>query len=1404
MSFNPNKLTFKVDEITGEIIQPQVFLCDRQLNKIGEIYPVGDLRIKCVLNGADEISFRTPKNVSDHENPLYHRIKDYSVVFVQGFGYFEVSPTVNDTYTSIKTLNGNSLGESELSQLFCTLECNTSSDIENFGKLHPTKPYISTVLYSDNKEYSLIHRILTYAPNYTVGKVDDTIKNTQRTFSFSKKDIISCFSEIAQEIGCIFDIVVRINEDGMVERVVNIYDAQYCGDCRSRKITNGVCQNCGSTNISGIGEDTNIAVGTDNLSDEITLTPDGNMKNCFIVEGGDDIITDAVQGILPSGDKKIYKFSEDTRLLFSPELKKAYEKYEKKFEDNKDKYANTLELEYTIFDLILYLQSGRMPTVETAERNLRDETIHLIFQFQNMFPDGLGIIDTEDITSKNSTVRQVFSLFVDKGYAVKQINGAVNKDSDTPYWTGDIVVYEIKNSDSKATIHVSKNSSYIEWVDGTTSNGVLSSSDKPVNTVNLSTWGINFTTDNDKYEAYLKQKVALSQKNYEYIENLDKNTPKEWNKYSLNQLYSYYTGYEACIETLYETKKETSLPGIEDTADNIITSYQEAKNEISEYMSRIKEMIYYLYHYYDHDFNATTSTVPSGQDIDYTKYNNPENRKHFHDALTAFENMPHYIKWGTWKGGEESSITDHPLYCKDCGSQNVKLSQCLNPGCKGHNIMTYSEMADKIRNSYSQDSTSLEIQRKKIQEECDIRSNLGDNLYSELCSFIREDVYNNSNFISDGLSNSSLISKAKELVEKADIELTKACMSQHTLSGNIYAFAAYSRLDKKDFPIQDAYDKFRLGNFMRYFADDGKTYKLRLSTEEFSWADSGAELNVEFTDIIEYSNGGISDLASLMQTMGNLATSFDSVKKQSEQGVEANHTFQKIKNEGLQSALSNVLNARELDVQIDEHGILLRKYDYERDDYDEHQMKLINRNIVMTNDNWKKANLAIGLGMYDEKLTYGVWADALVGNLIVGEKLVIKNEDSSVIINKNGITIENGSISWQQVNAPEISEINGLSTELSSIKDTTNAIKNSIPEKIAELDQKVERYLTNGGSTSLGENYMISPYIGGGYLNIVNGDNQVVIDPSKSGNEYIFQVRSQEKTMVGIKANGEALFEGEIKTTKGNIGGWKIDDKGIYRSSLNGEYLRYAFSINSKENKITTREIKKVPMTNSSGDEYNLFYDNILKISPGRFEYLNIIVDDEHGDRIKESSLFYIEDGALTISNHFGTQFVEPSNKIRVSSLGMYIYKNNEINNQLELTVRVEGSGIYVMNKHYSTDRSKAHAINYLHGFQEHGKPLKELYSVVKSGENNLINKDANTVPWVEQTASFGVVYESEPLVNVMFYGANPVPDHENIVFDSYNINANGGYIGFRYWVRTKNPEVNYLTKWWAVGNVKP
>lgn len=1352
MSFNPNKLTFKVDEITGEIIQPQVFLCDRQLNKIGEIYPVEDLRIKSVLNGADEISFSTPKNVSDHENPLYHKIKDYSVVFVRGFGYFEVSPTINDTFTSIKTLNGNSLGESELSQLFCTLECNTSSDMEDFGKLHPTELYISTVLYSDKVEHSLIHRILTYAPNYTVGTVEDTIKNIQRTFSFSRKDIISCFSEIAEEIGCIFDIVVRKNEDGMVERIVNIYDAQYCKDCRSRNVINGVCQNCGSTNISGIGEDTNIAVGTDNLSDEITLTPDGNMKNCFIVEGGDDIITDTFEGILPSGNKKLYMFSPETKELFSSELQKKYDDYITQFNDSREPYEKLLEIEYGILDLILYLQSGRMPTPETSDTpddtvdgtdsGLKREVDHIINKYSTHFPQGLGHTDNSDTISRNGIVRQVLSLFVDDGYMIRQENGYY--DNEKLRWTGDILVNEIRDNSSKAIIHVSENSSTIQYSDTETQDTIP--------------FCIKFSED---YTTYLKQMVAITTKNYELIEEQGLNQPKEWQKYSLNRLYSYQSGYQACIETLEEIICKSDLPAIINEAEAIKKKYYDRKTEISEYMTRLEDIIFHLCSYYG-NFDIIPSSIKPEPTI-------------FATADSAFINMEHYIRYGTWSGESENKITDYPIYCKNCGSKNVTLTGCKQ--CKTSNVSTYSELAQTVYENYILNHTPLETQRKQIRENNDLKEFLKDpetkeDLYKELCSFIREDVYTNGNFISDGLSNSELILKARELILKAEQELAKACISQHTLSGNIYSFAAYSCLSKKDFPISGVYDGFKLGNFMRYFADDGKTYKLRLSSEEFSWTDSGAELNVEFTDVIEYSNGGISDLASLVQTMGNLATSFDSVKKQSEQGVEANHTFQKIKDEGLQSALSNVLSARNIDVQIDERGILLRKYNYDLDDYDQHQMKLINRNIVMTDDGWKHAKLAIGLGRYNDELVYGVWAHLLVGDLIVGKELIIKNEDeqghSSVTINKDGIIIKNGSISWDNVKPPEISQIDGLSKELSSIKATTDAVKNSIiPEKIAELDQKVAQYLTRGAHTSIGEDYMISPYIGGGYLNIVNGDNQVVIDPSNtSGTDYIFQVKNQDKIMVGINTKGEALFEGEIKTKKGSIGGWTIDDTSIYKSDLNGKYPRYDFSIDSEESKIIAREIKRDKYTTDI-TEYDVFYDNTLSISPGKLEYLYRKIDGMDGDRIKESAELAIEEDNLSIKKYSGgAPAGTPTYQIKITSTGIYFH---------------EGT-----------------SISYLDGVRIRGKRLDKLYSVMNTGENTLTGEED---VWVEEWAYFdnSKRYDYEPFVNVMFN--TTLQEHENIVFDSYIKDSDNKYAGFKYFVRTKADGLNYSTKWWAIGN---
>ena len=47
--------------------------------------------------------------------------------------------------------------------------------MSNFLTLHPGQKYIPTVLYSEDTKYSLLHKILENAPNYSVGNVDDTL-----------------------------------------------------------------------------------------------------------------------------------------------------------------------------------------------------------------------------------------------------------------------------------------------------------------------------------------------------------------------------------------------------------------------------------------------------------------------------------------------------------------------------------------------------------------------------------------------------------------------------------------------------------------------------------------------------------------------------------------------------------------------------------------------------------------------------------------------------------------------------------------------------------------------------------------------------------------------------------------------------------------------------------------------------------------------------------------------------------------------------------------------------------------------------------------------------------------------------------------------------------------------------
>lgn len=78
---------------------------------------------------------------------------------------------------------------------------------------------------------------------------------------------------------------------------------------------------------------------------------------------------------------------------------------------------------------------------------------------------------------------------------------------------------------------------------------------------------------------------------------------------------------------------------------------------------------------------------------------------------------------------------------------------------------------------------------------------------------------------------------------------------------------------------------------------------------------------------------------------------------------------------------------------IDETGYTGRRI-IEDGEYDPEQIKIVNNQIVLTDDAWKSCKVAIGkMTLGDDDSVYGVNAEVLMGDLIVGKSLKIVQED---------------------------------------------------------------------------------------------------------------------------------------------------------------------------------------------------------------------------------------------------------------------------------------------------------------------------------------------------------------------------------------------------------------------------
>lgn len=1056
-----NLLKYKVNKnIDGSLEIPKIFLMSRNLRKRGQIAPIEGLVITPKFTEVNECSFTVYKENNGITLPLFDKIKDNSIIKIEGFGLFQIKVSLHETDTIYKEVTGQRMQACELGQCKCTLEINTEDDIarKDYDKNYPT------VFYRPNNhpEASLLHRVLTYAQTYSIGYVDPSLCNLNRQFSCKDQTVYDFLQDVAQEIGCIFVFTPD-------KRVINVFDIKdHCmnPDCNgSRHIVNGVCQKCKSSQYieKGYGLDSSTFLDTRNLLEEITDTIDADsIKNCFKLVAGDDTTTNLIGQRLIGNASYIWTFSDFEIEEFSDELREKWLSYEPFVETYQEEFNKQWDIINDCINQKLYWMSGKMPVVENPTVDASDPTKSC----KNIYDEITSKITYTTLSSKKTVettvANQVLNyakLICPEGYEVsyqvnengkKKYSSVKNSEGIITSFTAYIYIC-LKNC--KDTEDSSKDRYFYK-------SGAWTIPVKPgydlVNKDGL------FTSD---YYLYLKQQMEIAY---------------------------------AKADIVYQPKYDTDY---DDGVANHLKDPDYYKNYFKEYgiqrLTSFKEA-------YDTCtvslFEQNSSLTEGSEDTErkYVQLTGVQSKVSLYEELSG-----RYIAYSTY-------------------------------------IETIIEEYTKIYKNYDEKQLAAKEQVDKINATCNLKTYLGDQLFSELLTFKREDTYENKNYSSDVVDEATLMSNIEEFIVAAKQEIAKACQPKHEIAVKMSQLLTLSN-------YETVVDAFAVGNYVRSRVN-GEMVKMRIVSIPINFTDI-EQGNVTFSDSL-VGNTQLKSMQEQIQKATSMATSFGFVEKQSERNNEQVNSMNKSISDGLNATKNMIMNSDNQDVVIDTHGILGRELDLNTNTYLDEQYRAVNKGIIYTDNGWDTIKAALGKIYFGGKWQYGLIGEAVVGKLIAGEQLEISDSKGTVKIDGNGIKLSSGAvIDWDNVDAPEISNINGLSDRLDQGDENLNNYK----KEISEFQDAVNGSL---GITKITSTSIISPKLGGGYLYISKDGCSVQIDPSQvydGKNSKVINVQANNKDIFYIKRDGGGYFAGDIAANSLTLNvGTNSDGKNYLNVSKDG------------------------------------------------------------------------------------------------------------------------------------------------------------------------------------------------------------------------------------------------------------
>lgn len=271
----------------------------------------------------------------------------------------------------------------------------------------------------------------------------------------------------------------------------------------------------------------------------------------------------------------------------------------------------------------------------------------------------------------------------------------------------------------------------------------------------------------------------------------------------------------------------------------------------------------------------------------------------------------------------------------------------------------------------------------------------------ELDSFLIEgDDYEDSTFIAtDLMTETEIIESKLELLALATTELARASRPKYTYTTTLNNL--FTIIGGEGLGFDSWKEQFSVGNIITLKLRDSYSVQVRIMSIEFDFNDL-ENMTVTFSDSSR-TDSELELMAEIMAQAKSTSSSYNISKYIYDTSADQSNEVRNFITGTLNATVNKMVSNDNQETLIDTFGIHMRKWNPASNTYYPYQGWFNNYNLMFTSDGWVTGATGIGLLTAPNGSTfYGVSADVIIGNILLGGKLNITNSSGTYLIDGSG------------------------------------------------------------------------------------------------------------------------------------------------------------------------------------------------------------------------------------------------------------------------------------------------------------------------------------------------------------------------------------------------------------------